>query len=103
MRTQQEFLELLGLWNQLPKDRQAYLLGYTEGLVRLEPGWPEVREPRRQREDLKPGDRVLVFSALAPGREEQTGTVTYIHPLHRYYTVDLDQGCRESFPWGWAE
>lgn len=26
------------------------------------------------------------------------GTVVYIHPLRRFFTVDFGNGCRESFP-----
>lgn len=63
------------------------------------------RRPLRMRTDLKVGDRVSVIPYIGIDCQHQPkpGTVVYIHPKLRYYTVLLDEGYRQSFQWGWGE
>ena len=59
----------------------------------------------RMREDLHLGERVTVFVSDAWNKSPQPrqGSVCYIHPEKRYYTVEFRPGNRSSFPWGFAE
>ena len=53
---------------------------------------------------MKLGDTVSVKLSCADSKKPVSGKVVYIHPLHRYYTVECTIGLRckapvrESFP-----
>lgn len=58
---------------------------------------------RPQSRDLQVGDRVEVIPYVGMEFDvgRRAGTVIYIHPALRYYTVRLDVGYTQSFQWGW--
>lgn len=96
-------LALLGAFQALPPGKRAFLLGYAQGMAQLEPVWSKTPANRPQRRDLRLGDRVQVFPTIQGPPTRQLGTVIYIHPRKRYYTVALDRGCVQAFRWGEAD
>ena len=103
MELRGDALALLGAFRRLPAPRQAFLVGFAQGMARQVPTWLDTPADRPQRRDLQLGDRVLVFPAIQGTPVRQFGTVVYIHPRKRYYTVALDRGCAQAFRWGAAE
>lgn len=61
--------------------------------------------PRPQRLDLKVGDRVeaIPYLGMECDNTRRHGTVVYIHPERRFYTVRFDEGYLQSFQWGWEK
>ena len=54
---------------------------------------------------MQVGDRKAIVKREKCGQhgvveEKSDGTVTYIHPLHRFYVVRFDAGYSESFRFG---